>query len=320
MTTRTCGPMATNDGLIAALPVAQPAAQPAAKKTKTSQAGKAPAVSRASGLRAAVSRPAPLLAYVLHSYDWSESSLIVDLFTRTRGRLVAVARGAKKPHSGFRPVLLPFQPLHAQLGKAPADEQSELHLLRGAEWVGGTPLLNSADLLPGYYVNELLMRLLAREDPHPRLFDAYANTISALAGQGGGLEEGAALRAFELLLLRELGWLPELNVATLTAQPVQADGRYTLHPEAGLVAQADGLLGARWRALQVALDGGDARELAALRAACAPVAPALRGPLRTLLHYHLGSSTLRTRQVWQGVQRLADVRQDPVHPTAHHPV
>ncbi len=315
MMTRTCDRMATNDGLIAA----SPAARPATKKPKTDKSSKAPAVSRASGLRAAVTRPAPLLAYVLHSYDWSESSLIVDLFTRTRGRLVAVARGAKKPHSGFRPVLLPFQPLHAQLGKAPADEQSELHLLRGAEWVGGTPLLNTADLLPGYYVNELLMRLLAREDPHPRLFDAYANTISAMAGQGGGVEESAALRAFELLLLRELGWLPELNVATLTTQPVQADSRYTLHAEAGVVAQTDGLLGARWSALQAALGEGDARDLSALRAACAPVATALRGPLRAVLHYHLGSSTLRTRQVWQGVQRLADVRQNPVHPTAQNP-
>jgi DNA repair protein RecO (recombination protein O) len=265
-------------------------------KTKT------PVVSRASGLRAPISKPAPLLAYVLHSYDWSESSLIVDLFTRSQGRLVAVARGAKKPHSALRPVLLPFQPLQAHLGKAPAEEQSELRLLRTADWVGGTPLLNASALLPAYYANELLMKLLARQDPHPHLFDAYANTLSALAAPAA--EESAALRAFELVLLRELGWLPELDVATLTTQRLGPTGRYTLHPEAGVVAQADGLLGAHWLALQTALTHSPARDLTALRAACAPVATALRGPLRAVLHYHLGNSSLRTRQVWQGVQSL----------------
>jgi DNA repair protein RecO (recombination protein O) len=268
-------------------------------------------------LRAPVSKPAPLLAYVLHSYDWSESSLIVDLFTRSQGRLVAVARGAKKPHSALRPVLLPFQPLQAHLGKAPAEEQSELRLLRTADWVGGTPLLNAAALLPAYYVNELLMKLLARQDPHPALFDAYANTIGALAAAATtatpattgavptqGAEEGSALRAFELVLLRELGWLPELDVATLTTQRLLSNSRYTLHPEAGVVAHADGLLGAHWLALQTALTQSPARDLTPLRAACAPVVTALRGPLRAVLHYHLGDSSLRTRRVWQGVQGL----------------
>jgi DNA repair protein RecO (recombination protein O) len=265
---------------------------------------KAPVVSRASGLRAPASKPAPLLAYVLHSYDWSESSLIVDLFTRSQGRLVAVARGAKKPHSALRPVLLPFQPLQAHLGKAPAEEQSELRLLRTADWVGGTPLLNAAALLPAYYVNELLMKLLARQDPHPQLFDAYANTISALAAPADATEEAAALRAFELVLLRELGWLPELDVATLTTQRLLTHSRYTLHPEAGVVAHADGLLGAHWLALQTALTQSPARDLTPLRTACAPMTTALRGPLRAVLHYHLGDSSLRTRQVWQGVQGL----------------
>ena len=75
--------------------------------------------------RGAARSTPPLLAYVLHKYDWSESSLIVELFTRAQGRIVVVAKGAKRPTSQLRPVLLPFQRLHAQLGKVPAGEMSE---------------------------------------------------------------------------------------------------------------------------------------------------------------------------------------------------
>jgi DNA repair protein RecO (recombination protein O) len=249
----------------------------------------------------ATSRSAtPLLAYVLHRYDWSETSLIVELFTRGQGRVVVAAKGAKRPTSQLRPVLLPFHPIHAVLGKAPADAQAEVHLLRGAEWVGGKPLLCAAAMFAGFYLNELLLKLLARQDPHPQLFDAYADTLVALASRE---DEAATLRAFELVVLRELGWLPELSLATLTTQAVQPGALYTLDPEAGLIESEDGLSGATWTHLEAALAHGGA-DWAALRAACAPVAAALRGPLRGLLQYHLGPALLRTRQVWQGVQQL----------------
>jgi DNA repair protein RecO (recombination protein O) len=251
----------------------------------------------------------PLLAYVLHRYDWSETSLIVELFTREQGRVVVAAKGAKRPTSQLRPVLLPFHPIHALLGKTPADAQAEVHLLRSAEWGGGRPLLGPAAMFPGFYLNELLLKLLVRQDPHRQLFDAYADTLAALATGG---DEGAALRAFELILLRELGWLPELSLATLTTQPVEAAKHYTLDPEAGLTERAGGLPGRTWVLLEAALvHAGASAEAAALRAACAPVAGALRGPLRALLHYHLGHTTLRTRQVWQGVQRLAHHPSEP---------
>ncbi len=244
--------------------------------------------------------PRTLLAYVLHHYDWSETSLIVELFTRQQGRVVVAAKGAKRPTSQLRPLLLPFQPLLAHLGKMPADEQAEVRTLRTAEWVGGAPLLAAAAMFAGYYLNELLLKLLARQDPHPGLFDAYADTLAALATTG---DEAAALRAFELQLLRETGVLPDLAMATLTAEPLHAAARYTLNAEAGVRPDAHGLPGAAWVALEAALAHGST---AALRQAAAPHAAALRAPLRALLHYHLGPAPLRTRQVWQGVQRLAE--------------
>jgi len=122
---------------------------------------------------------------VLHSYDWSETSLIVELFTRERGRVVVAAKGAKRPTSQLRPVLLPFQRLHVQLGKTPADEAAEIHTLKSAEWAGGVPAVGAAALFSGFYLNELLLKGLARQDPHPALFDAYAATLAALADEFG---------------------------------------------------------------------------------------------------------------------------------------
>ncbi|HEX6361729.1 MAG TPA: DNA repair protein RecO [Albitalea sp.] len=240
---------------------------------------------------------------MLHRYDWSESSLILDLFTRERGRIVVVAKGAKRPYSQLRPVLLPFQRLNVLLGRPPSDEANEVHLLRSAEWAGGAPMLAGGALFRGFYLNELLLKLLAREDAHERLFDAYAHTLPALAGDESAAT-AAALRAFELLLLRETGVLPELARLTHTLAPVQPDAGHRLHPEAGVQAStADGAMpGRTLLALDAALAAGD---LAALQRACVPALPALRTSLRALLQYHLGHTPLRTRQVMLEVQRLA---------------
>ncbi|MBL8344009.1 MAG: DNA repair protein RecO [Rubrivivax sp.] len=251
----------------------------------------------------------PLAAFVLHSYDWSESSLIVDLFTRSHGRVVVVAKGAKRPTSNFRPLLLPFHPLTVWLSRTATDEDGEVKSLRSVEWGGGVPL-PAAGLMSGFYLNELLLKGLARQDPHPTLFDAYAETLTVLAAASTTLAadtEAVALRAFELVLLRELGWLPELNVVTASAEPVHAERRYTLSPESGIVPDTEGAPGATWVALQAALQHGSP---AALRHACAGSASLLRAPLRNLVHYHLSTAQLRTRRVGLQLQRLAALPQE----------
>ena len=241
----------------------------------------------------------PLAAYVLHRYDWSESSLIVDLFTRELGRVVVAAKGAKRPTSQLRAVLRPFQLLHASLGRT--SPGAEVHNLRGAEWAGGVPVAGGDALFSGFYLNELLMKLLAREDPHPALWDTYAATLARL----GSADEAAALRAFELRLLREIGLLPDLAHVTATQATLQPGASYALRPEAGLtaapVADSHGLAGQDLLALQTALDADD---LAALQRACAAPAAALRRQLRELLAYHLGAAPLRTRQVLRDLQPL----------------
>ena len=240
-------------------------------------------------------------AFVVHRYDWSESSLILEVFTRHHGRVALVAKGAKKPSSNFRPVLLPLQPLQVAFGG-----DSEIRTLKGAEWAGGQVMPTGDALLSGYYLNELLLRLLARDDPHPQLFDTYAAAVSVLASEHPEAFE-PALRAFELLLLREIGLLPTLDMQTLTLGPLEPEGRYSLVPEAGLVAwhEQDGrasLSGSQWQALQRALD--DHAPFSATVRQTAPVIAELKPQLRTLLHYHCGVSTLRTRQLMIDLQAL----------------
>ncbi len=239
-------------------------------------------------------------AYVLHRYDWSESSLILDVFTRRYGRVALVAKGAKRPSSNFRPVLLPLQALRVSFGG-----DAEIRTLKGAEWGGGHVMPTGDALLSGYYLNELLLRLLARDDAHPELFDAYAQAVELLASEHGEVLQ-AALRSFELLLLRETGVLPALDLQTQTLAPLEDATRYTLLPEAGL-RESHGddrawLLGRQWAALQQALQ--DSAPFLATLHACAHDTAALKPQLRSLLHYHCGGAMLHTRQLMMDLQAL----------------
>lgn len=250
--------------------------------------------------------PTVLSAYVLHHYDWSESSVILDLFTREQGRLAVAAKGAKRPYSQLRPILLPFQQINVSLVKSrsrgSADEAdgdaatTDVQTLRTAEWAGGAPMFGGAALFSGFYLNELLMKLLARHDPHERLWSIYAGTLPFLTSSRDDVVE-SALRAFELSLLREIGLLPDLSLSTLTLQALGEEGGYSLLPEAGVIAARSGeptLTGSVLIGLEAALEHGS---LAALQHACSRALPGLKVTLRGLLHYHLGSPVLRTRQV-----------------------
>ena len=239
-------------------------------------------------------------SFVLHRYDWSESSLILEVFSRHYGRIALVAKGAKRPSSSFRPVLLPLQPLRLAFGG-----DAEIRTLKGAEWVGGQVMPTGDALLSGYYLNELLLRLLARDDPHPRLFDAYAGAVHVLGSEHGEALQ-PALRAFELLLLREVGLLPVLDLQTSTLAPLRETGRYSLVAEGGIVeARADhdrgSLTGEQWLALQAAVD--DPAPFGAVLRAVTDM-PELKTQLRHLLHYHCGVATLRTRQLMIELQSL----------------
>jgi DNA repair protein RecO (recombination protein O) len=164
-------------------------------------------------------------AFVLHSYPYKETSLIVDLFTRDFGRIGVVAKGAKRPHSQLRGVLQTFQPLQASWSG-----KSELRTMIDADWVGGMLPLERTALLCGFYLNELLVKLLARDDPHPALFDHYVATLNQLAH-----DEPApiVLRKFERALLKETGVAADLGRCTSTRAAVDPLQDYVVDPERG---------------------------------------------------------------------------------------
>lgn len=237
---------------------------------------------------------------MLHRYDWSESSLILEVFTRHHGRIALVAKGAKRPSSSFRPILLPLQPLHLAFGG-----DAEIRTLRAAEWQGGHVMPTGDALMAGYYLNELLLTLLARDDPHPVLFDVYADVVQVIASEHGEALQ-SALRAFELLLLREIGLLPILDTQTMTLLPLEPTERYSLVPEGGLrqtnAIDRTSLTGTQWVALQNSL--AQRVPFTATLRACSSVVAELRPQLRTLLNYHCGVNTLRTRQMMIDLQSL----------------
>jgi DNA repair protein RecO (recombination protein O) len=250
-------------------------------------------------------------AFVLHQYPWSESSLILEVLTRHHGRLAVAAKGVKRPTSSFRPVLLPLQPLSLNLGG-----EGEIRTLKSAEWMGGHVMPTGDALLSGFYLNELLLRLLARDDPHPALFDCYRQAVLMLA-QGGESAVAPALRAFELVLLRDIGVLPSLNLQTLSLQALNDDAPYDLVPEGGLRLSAviDGsddeprrhrLSGAKWTSLQQTLEGDHAfadlvRRLATWNSEDRST---LQQQLRVMIHHHCGAEVLKTRQLMMDLQGL----------------
>ena len=222
--------------------------------------------------------------FVLHSYPYRETSLIVEVFSRDHGRLGLVAKGARRPMSQLRGVLMAFQPLLIDWSGG-----GEMKTLVRAEWQGGQPLLGGQALLCAYYLNELLMRLLPREDPHPVLFRAYGDALRALAA-GEGQE--VILRRFELALLQELGYGLQLD-SDADGAPVRPELRYAYIIERGAVPLDEyGIDDPSVVAGRVLLDmaRGDFREPETLAGA--------KALMRRLIQHYLGGQVLQSRRVF----------------------
>lgn len=229
-------------------------------------------------------------AYVLHTHPFKETSLIVEAFSRDHGRIALVARGARRPRSAMRGLLMAFQQLElAWFG------QGEMHTLARVEWVGGQPLLQAQALLLGYYMNELLLKLLPREDAHPQLFNAYAEAVRALAV---GEPSQASLRRFEKTLLKELGYGLTLDREAGNNRPVEPQKRYAYVAEQGpvLLGAEDGEADAYSGRVLLAIaqdDFSDAETLAQSKLL-----------MRTLIHHYLGGQRLSSRRVFMELQEL----------------
>ena len=195
-------------------------------------------------------RPEDQQAFVLHSYPYRETSLVLEVFSRQHGRVALVARGARRPRSALRGLLMGFQPLLLSwFGKG------ELRTLHRAEWQGGQPQLQGTALLCGFYLNELLLNLMARDDAHEQLFDYYQHTLQSLAGEA---DHAATLRRFEKHMLQELGYALLLEREAGTGTEIDPNRHYRYVIEHGAVADmpgvAEGLVVAGKTLLDMAAD------------------------------------------------------------------
>ena len=234
-------------------------------------------------------------AFVLHSYPFRETSLIIEVYSRSHGRLAIVARGARRPRSGLRGVLMNFQPLLlCWFGKG------EVRTLHSAEWQGGQPYLQGTALMCGFYLNELLLNLLARDDPHEQLFDYYRATLHRLAHEA---DHAATLRCFERHLLQELGYALVLEREAGSGKAIQAEVCYRYVVERGPLPENSGA------------DDGDVRtglpvlgktmlDMAVDDYADPVTAQQSKQLMRVLLNHHLGGKVLLTRELIKDLQKL----------------
>jgi DNA repair protein RecO (recombination protein O) len=230
-------------------------------------------------------------AFVLHSYPFRETSLVVELLTRDFGRIGVVARGARRAKSSLRGVLLAFQPLLVSWSG-----KGELHTLVRAEWHGGYQRLKGLSLICGFYLNELLLKLLPRHDAHERLFDTYSETLRQLAPVH---DPGATLRAFEKNLLCDLGYAVTLDRDVETGRPIAAEQRYTYLVERGPVSAAAGA-----DRNGVELIGQTLLDMQSDDYSNAVTQQQSKALMRTLINHHLGDQELHTRQLLRDLQGL----------------
>ena len=231
--------------------------------------------------------------FVLHAYPDKETSLIVETFTRRFGRVGLLARGARRPRSAMRGVLLAFHPLRMTWSAS-----AELGTLMSAEWGGGQASLSGIGLMCGFYVNELLLRLLPRDDPHEALFDSYAEALARLAsGEQRAPAHSTILRGFERRMLTELGYAPVLDRDAVNGAQIDAAKHYAYEAERGPVET-------RRNSGESVVSGRTLLDMAADNYEDARTRDEARRLMRVLIAERLGGQSLHTRAVLSELQDL----------------
>jgi len=164
-------------------------------------------------------------AYILHHRPYRDTSLLLEVFSHEYGRVGLVARGARSSRSRNKALFQPFQPLLISWL-----ERGDLGTLTDIEAASTGFIISGKRVLSGFYINELILKLLHRHDPHSELFEHYAATIEDLFSDG---DEQLTLRLFEKKLLQQLGYALLLDVEENTGLQVKEESEYEYIPETG---------------------------------------------------------------------------------------
>ena len=221
--------------------------------------------------------------FVLHTRPYSESSLLVDAFSLDHGRLTLLAKGARRLKSPYRGLLQPFQEL--SLGWS---GKRGLPVITACEARGAALSLAGHARVCGFYLNELLFRLLHQHDPHQLLFQNYEIALRALVQEQ---DREPVLRRFEKQLLRELGYALVLETEAASGLPIAPASRYRYLPQQGAVEAGDDRSGQTVSgATLLALAHDNLREQQALRES--------KILMRRMIGYHLDGKPLHTRRLF----------------------
>ena len=164
-------------------------------------------------------------AYLLHRTSYSNSSLLVECFTREHGRFPAIAKGVKGNKKHAQALLQPFNPILIKFSG-----KGEVKTLSGYEQDAEAPILKGKNIYCGFYLNEIMMRILARNDPHADLFTHYENALRELSAT---TDVEPVLRSFEVALLNELGYGLLLEEDVETGEQIKHESLYTYELEGG---------------------------------------------------------------------------------------
>lgn len=231
--------------------------------------------------------------FVLHTYPYRETSLLVEVLSADYGRVAMIAKGARRPRSPVRGQLMAFQPLlMSWYGKG------EVRTLHEVEWQGGVPQLAGLSLMCGFYANEILLRALPREDAYPELFAHYAHLIAQLAQN---LPPAALLRAFEWQLLTALGYSFSLSHDAEFGQALEADQWYRYVPAKGAVKVSHGRSSGSH---DIRVLGQTLLDLSAHQLNSVQSKQQAKQLLKALLQYHMGDAPLHTPQLLRDLSAL----------------
>ena len=164
-------------------------------------------------------------AYILHRRPYRETSILLDFFTPDYGRISAIGKGVRRPNSSTKALLQPFVPLLISCAG-----RGDLLTLKDFDANGPMSLLSGRRIMSAFYMNEILMRLIQRQDANPGLFQQYQHTLEALSS---AQNEQVTLRLFEKALLQALGYELQLTKDYETGHAVEENNSYLFDPERG---------------------------------------------------------------------------------------
>ncbi|MFK5913085.1 MAG: DNA repair protein RecO [Woeseiaceae bacterium] len=226
-------------------------------------------------------------AYILHGRDFRDTSRLLDIFTQDYGRITLVAKGARSARSKLQGVLLPFTPLLISWSG-----KGDVQTLTSAESLKNDIHLSGKQIMSGYYINELLQRLMTSHDPHPEVFDIYQTTLLSFEKDN----EEHVLRRFEKYLLAKIGYGLLLDTDFVSGDKIRNDAFYHYHLEHGPVVvksedNSDTIQ------TELVISGKTLLELSVDNLSCSQSKKEAKQLMRMVLNHHLGGKPLKTRNL-----------------------